>query len=497
MAFERSSGVLLHPTSLPSRGGIGDFGPAAYAFADFLQRGKQALWQILPLNPIGFGYSPYSATSAFAGNPLLISVERLAERGWVTKADVDGLTAPADQVDFPQVFATKSPILHRAAAAFLADQGNNHRQQFEKFCADNGWWLEDFVLFTVLRERYGTRCWNEWPADLASRQPHALDTRRRELEPKMQVERVLQFLFYSQWNDLRRYCAERRIRIVGDVAIFVNFDSADVWTHRHIFRINEQLQPEVVSGVPPDAFSATGQRWGNPLYRWDVLQKEGYAWWIQRMRWAITVCDYVRLDHFRGFEQYWEIAAHEPTAVNGRWVDGPRDDLFHVLRRELGNLPFIAEDLGMITHSVIELRDRLGIPGMKVLQFAFGDPGAHVYLPHAFDAHSVVYTGTHDNDTTIGWFRTLPEHIRGNVLAYTGEPADGVHWGLIRAAVASKAAFSIVPMQDLLDLGGEARMNVPSQTAGNWGWRYREGSLTDALAKKLAALVEVTDRQPR
>lgn len=497
MAFERTSGVLLHPTSLPSRGGIGDFGPAAYAFADFLQQSRQALWQVLPLSPIGFGYSPYSATSAFAGNPLLISVEKLAEKGWATKTDASKLTSPSAQVDYAKVFATKLPLLHRAASAFLADAGNSHREHFQRFCADNAWWLEDFALFTVLREQQGTGAWNEWPRELAAREPQALERTRQELAAKLEVERVLQFLFYFQWHELRRYCADRKIRIIGDVAIFVNFDSADVWAHRHLFRINDQLQPEVVSGVPPDGFSATGQRWGNPLYRWDVLRNEGYWWWIQRMRWAVTVCDYVRLDHFRGFEQYWEINAHEPTAVNGRWVDGPRDDLFHVLRRELGDLPFIAEDLGMITHQVIEMRDRLGIPGMKVLQFAFGDPGAHVYLPHVFDHYCVVYTGTHDNDTTAGWFRTLGDDVRKNVVAYAGEPADGVHWGLVRAAAASKAVFAIYPLQDLLSLGSEARMNVPAQAAGNWGWRYREGALTPDLAKKLAALVEVTDRQPR
>jgi 4-alpha-glucanotransferase len=495
MAFERSSGVLLHPTSLPSRGGIGDFGPAACAFADFLHQSKQALWQILPLNPLGWGYSPYSATSAFAGNPLLISVERLAEKGWATEADVASLAPPSVKVDYAQVFAQKLPILHRAAAAFLAQQGE-HRQRFDKFCADNSWWLDDFVLFTVLREQH-TGAWNEWPRSFAGREPQALERIRSEHRAALEAERALQYLFYMQWNDLRRYCAERKIRIVGDVAIFVNFDSADVWAHPHLFRLNADLQPEVVSGVPPDAFSATGQRWGNPLYRWDILRQEGYAWWIQRMRWAITVCDYVRLDHFRGFDQYWEINAHEPTAVNGRWVDGPRDDLFQVLRRELGDLPFIAEDLGMITHQVIELRDRLGVPGMKVLQFAFGDPGAHVYLPHSFDRHCVVYTGTHDNDTTAGWFETLAKDVRNHVLAYTGEPSDGVEWGLIRAAAASHAAFSIVPLQDFLGLGNEARMNVPSQADGNWRWRYSANALTPALAGKIAALVDVTDRQPR
>ncbi|HUS19402.1 MAG TPA: 4-alpha-glucanotransferase [Terriglobales bacterium] len=497
MVFERSSGVVLHPTSLPSRGGIGDFGPAAYAFADFLQQSGQTLWQILPLSPVGFGHSPYSATSAFAGNPLLISIERLAEKGWVSKADAAALAPPSAKVDFEKVFQKKLPLLKQAAAAFLAeDQDSDHYQQFQKFCDDNAWWLEDFVLFSVLRDEHRTGSWNQWPREIASRTPEALEGVRKQHATALQVERTLQFLFYSQWNDLRRYCAEKKIRIIGDVAIFVNFDSADVWAHPHLFRLNADLQPEVVSGVPPDAFSATGQRWGNPLYRWDVLRNEGYGWWIQRMRWAVTVCDYVRLDHFRGFDQCWEINADEPTAVNGRWVDGPRDDLFQVLHRELGDLPFIAEDLGMITHQVIEMRDRLSIPGMKVLQFAFGDRGAHVYLPHIFDHKCVVYTGTHDNDTTAGWFQALDEGVRAQVLAYTGEPKDGVHWGLIRAASASQATFAIFPLQDFLGLGNEARMNVPSIANGNWGWRYMPNALKPELAKKLAVLADVTDRLP-
>jgi len=497
MAFERSSGILLHPTSLPSRGGIGDFGPAAYAFADFLHAAKQSLWQILPLGPVGYGYSPYSATSAFAGNPLLISAEKLADKGWLAKKDVTSLGPATAQVDYAKVFAKKMPVLQRAAAAFLADTGNSHREDFQRFGQDNAWWLEDFVLFNALREEHGGCCWNEWPRELAAREPAALEAARQRLADKLQVERVLQYLFYSQWNELRRYCAERRINIVGDVAIFVNFDSADVWTHQRVFRLDAELKPEVVAGVPPDAFSATGQRWGNPLYRWDVLRNEGYWWWVQRMRWAVTVCDYVRLDHFRGFDQYWEIAASEPTAINGRWVDGPRDDLFHVLRRELGDLRFIAEDLGMITHQVIELRDRLGVPGMKVLQFAFGDPGAHIYLPHVFDHHCVVYTGTHDNDTTAGWFASLDAAARANVLAYAGEPKDGVEWALIRTAAGSKAVFAIYPLQDILRLGSEARMNTPSVSNGNWGWRFSADALQPELARKLAALMDVTDRQPR
>ncbi|HUQ50330.1 MAG TPA: 4-alpha-glucanotransferase [Terriglobales bacterium] len=497
MEFERSAGILLHPTSLPSRGGIGDFGPAAYAFVDFLEQSKHSLWQILPLSPVGFGYSPYSATSAFAGNPLLISLELLVERGWASQGPLQSLAHNKSRIDYEQVIAFKMPLLAQAARAFLEDSANGQLEAFQSFCTENEWWLEDFALFTGIRNHQNSHSWNEWPRPLASRDPAALDEARKQLANEMEIERVLQFFFFEQWNSLRKHCAARKVKVIGDVAIFVNFDSADVWRNQEIFLINDALQPVSVAGVPPDAFSSTGQRWGNPLYRWDVLKERGYSWWIQRLKWAVTICDYVRLDHFRGFEQYWEIPAHEPTAINGHWVDGPKDDLFHALRESLGDLPFIAEDLGMITHSVIELRDRLGIPGMKVLQFAFGDKGAHVYLPHNYETNSVVYTGTHDNETSAGWFKALPEGVRNAVLAYVGEPKDGIHWGLIRAAHASNAVLSIVPLQDVLGLGNEARMNTPSVVAGNWGWRYSPSALTSEISHKLAALADVTDRLPR
>jgi 4-alpha-glucanotransferase len=497
MSFRRSTGILLHPTSLPSRGGIGDFGPAAFEFIEFLHESKQGLWQILPLNPVGFGYSPYSATSAFAGNPLLISLEVLAEQGLLDVRRLTALPTGGDKVDYATVITRKMPLLDDAAKAFLSNASNQQKQRFRDFCLENAWWLEDFVLFNCIREQHDSASWNRWPRPLASREKAALDTVREQFSEALGVERTLQYFFFEQWNALRARCAERNVKVIGDVAIFVNFDSSDVWTNQDIFRLNGDLEPEVVSGVPPDGFSATGQRWGNPLYRWDVLRARGYDWWIQRMKWAVTICDYVRLDHFRGFEQYWEIPASEPTAIHGKWVDGPKDDLFHALKSALGDLPFIAEDLGMITQEVIELRDRLGMPGMKVLQFAFNNPGAHVYLPHCFDGNSVVYTGTHDNDTTSGWFGSVEAAERNHVLSYVGEAKDGVHWALIRVAQSSQAVFSIIPMQDVLGLGNEARMNTPSQVSGNWAWRYLKAALSPELAKKLADLAYVTDRQPR
>jgi len=497
MSFPRGAGILLHPTSLPSRGGIGDFGPAAYRFVDFLTSARQGLWQVLPLGPIGYGNSPYSSTSAFAGNPLLISLERLAERGWIDPARLERLQAGSGPVEYDQVFAQKMPLLFEAARNFLRTASSDNIRRFQEFRQANAWWLEDFVLFDALRAQHELKSWNQWAHELACREPSALEEARAELADDVQIRSALQFAFYEQWRALRRYCAERAIRIAGDVAIFVNHDSADVWAHRELFRLNGKLEPEVVAGVPPDSFSKTGQRWGSPLYRWDAMKASGYAWWIQRLRWATQNCDYIRLDHFRGFDQFWEIPASEATAVNGRWVDGPRDDLFVKVREALGGLPFFAEDLGYITPEVHALRDRLQIPGMAVLQFAFGDEGAHIYLPHRA-AEKVMYTGTHDNDTTVGWWHSgATEYERHNAEAYLGRCDDGAHWGFIRAAQCSPAALSIVPLQDVLGLGSDARMNTPSVYGGNWRWRFDSDRLSGDLAAKLAKLAEVSDRLPK
>src|SRR5580700_857239 len=504
MPFPRAAGILLHPTSLPSRGGVGDFGPAAYQFVDSLASARQGLWQVLPLGPLGYGNSPYSSISAFAGNPLLISLERLATHGWIDAAKVSAparssssVASDSSAVEYEQVFATKMPLLFEAGRSFISSASDGARHQFEQFCSDNAWWLDDFVLFDALRAQQKLASWNEWPAELAHRDPAALERARQDLAVDLKIRSALQFAFYEQWQALRRFCSERSIRIVGDVAIFVNYDSADVWMHRELFQLNENLEPDVVSGVPPDFFSKTGQRWGNPLYRWDVMKAQGYEWWIQRLRWATQNCDYIRLDHFRGFDQFWEIPAADPTAINGRWVDGPRDDLFHKLREALGGLPFFAEDLGFITPEVHALRNRLQIPGIAVLQFGFGDEGAHMYLPHRA-AGKVIYTGTHDNDTTVGWFRAgAAEHERLNAEAYLGRCDEGIHWAFIRAVQTSPAEFALVPLQDVLGLGSEARMNTPSLHGGNWKWRLALGQFTAGLAAKLAHLAELTDRLPQ
>ena len=498
MPFPRSSGILLHPTSLPSRGGIGDFGPAAYEFLDFLVASGQSLWQVLPLGPTGIGNSPYSATSAFAGNPLCISLERLADETWISQDRLRSLPGPTKYVDYPAVQRLKMPLLREAAGNFLQHAGAQQRGAFERFCAEHRAWLEDFVLFDVLRQRFKDVAWNTWPAELVRRDPAALEKVRRDAARELEIERVIQFVFFKQWAELHAACRQRGIRVVGDVAIFVSYDSAEVWRHPEIFHLRPDGSPEFVAGVPPDAFSKTGQRWGNPLYRWPALKARGYDWWIERMRMALRLCDILRLDHFRGFEQYWEIPGAEPTAVNGRWVHGPGDDLFIALRNALGELPLVAEDLGHITPEVHALRDRFAIPGMRVMQFGFGDEGAQMYLPHRFHPNVVVYTGTHDNDTTLGWWRNhASEHERSAASAYFAPLGEAeVNWAFIRAAIASVAVLCVIPLQDVLGLGSEARMNTPSHPDGNWRWRYLPQQLNSSVAGRLAELSAGAGRIP-
>ena len=490
----RASGILLHPSSLPSRGGVGDFGPAAYEFLDFLFAARQSLWQILPLGPLGYGNSPYSSISAFAGNPLLISLERLVDAGWIDRGRISVLTESSGPIDYDHARAVKFPLLREAARSFLAGANGNARSRYERFCADHAWWLDDYAFFVNLRDHFNQQLWNQWPEGLCRREPSAMEEARREFADEIAVAKAIQFAFWEQWRALHQAARQRGIRIIGDVAIFISFDSADVWTYPELFKLNDRLDPEVVAGVPPDAFSATGQRWGNPVYRWEVLKQRGYDWWVRRMRWALETCDLVRLDHFRGFESYWEIPASEPTAVNGRWVQGPNHHFFEVLGQALGGFPFIAEDLGMITQEVHELRKRLNIPGMKVLQFGFGNPGAHIYLPHRCEPNSVMYTGTHDNDTTLGWYNCIRGDERRYAESYVGDDPMGKHWAFIRAAMTSPSRISVVPLQDVLGLASDCRMNVPSVSGGNWIWRYLPGALAPEFAQKLATLSEISDR---
>ncbi len=497
MIEQRLSGILLHITSLPSYGGVGDFGPAAYAFADFLVEAKQRLWQVLPLSPTGYGSSPYSALSAFAGNPLLISLERLVADGWLATERIAGLPGHEGAADFGAATELKLPLIEEAAGNFLDRATPEQRVRFHKFCEDNLSWLSDYAMYVVLRRQYAYASWHEWPVEYAQRKPDALTKLLNEDSRELAVEQAIQFLFSEQWCALKTYCGKRDIRILGDVAIFVSYDSADVWTNPDIFELDEDRRPTRVSGVPPDYFSATGQRWGNPLYKWGLLQERGFDWWVARIRRALELYDMIRLDHFRGFEAFWSIAADEETAINGQWVKAPGNALFRRLKDVFGELPFIAEDLGLITKEVDELREHFGMPGMRILQFGFSDRGGHLYLPHRCVPNTVIYTGTHDNNTTLGWWRDdLQPWERENVQAYLGElrHEGEIVWAMIRAAAGSVANTCIFPLQDVLHLGSEARMNTPSAPAGNWTWRYQPGALHPDFARKLAALMEMTDR---
>src|SRR5215469_14383239 len=497
MTSERVSGILLHITSLPAYGGIGDFGPAAFAFVDFLAAGKHRLWQVLPLNPTGYGSSPYSALSAFAGNPLLISVERLVDAGWLTPDRIEGLPGHNGPCDFERAFDAKRPLVEEAAANFLDRASSEERARFQRFAQDNIAWLTDWAIFAVLRRRFDYSGWITWPAEYALRQPDAMTALLNESGRDIAVEQVIQFFFSEQWNALRSYCAERKIKILGDVAIFVSYDSADVWTHPEVFELDDERRPLRVSGVPPDYFSPTGQRWGNPLYRWGLMRERGFDWWVARIRRALALYDVIRLDHFRGFEAYWSIPADEETAIYGQWVKAPGHELFHRLKEVFGNLPFVAEDLGLITPEVDELREHFGMPGMRILQFGFSDRGAHQYLPHRYVQNTVAYTGTHDNNTTLGWWREGASDVeRANVQTYlqTIEHEGEIVWAMMRAAARSVANLCVFPMQDVLHLGSEARMNTPSAGEGNWTWRYDLEAVHPDFAKKLAALMEMTDR---
>ncbi|QXD14615.1 4-alpha-glucanotransferase [Rhodocaloribacter litoris] len=506
MQLTRSSGLLLHITSLPGPYGIGDFGPAAYQFADFLVQTGQRIWQVLPLVPVGYGFSPYAGLSTFALNPLLISPERLREQGLLNTDDLTGLPAfPAGRVDFDRVIPVKTALLRRAFGRFEAGAGLLDPAHFEAFCARHAAWLDDFALFMTLKEVHGEQVWTAWDPALAHRRPEALARARQAYATEIRMHRFWQFLAHEQWQALKAYCNERGIRIMGDLPIYVAHDSADVWANPHLFALDAHGNPTVVAGVPPDYFSKTGQRWGNPLYRWDVMAENGYAWWTRRMHKILSEVDLVRLDHFRGFEAYWEVPASEETAVNGRWVKGPGADLFETLRHELGELPVVAENLGVITDEVTALMDRFGFPGMAILQFGFDGDADADFLPHNYRHHLVAYTGTHDNDTVVGWWHETKstqdaaavERAHRYCRLYLDLDARRereIHWAFIRALFASVAGFAIVPLQDVLGLGSEARMNTPGQEQGNWTWRFTPEQLTRPIADRLRLLTELYGR---
>jgi len=505
MRFARGSGILLHITSLPSRFGIGDLGPEAYRFVDFLAETGQSLWQMLPVGPTGYGNSPYQSLSSFAGNTLLLSLERLADENLLDPWDgrdipeFSGATA-----EFEKVTKWNEEQLIVAHRNFLAKQRDT--SAYEAFCAANSWWLEDYALFRALKRAHGDKAWTVWSLDVVRRDSQALDRAGKSLHLEIDREKFLQFQFDRQWRALKTYANEHGVKLVGDVPIFAAHDSADVWAQQELFELDGRGQPTIIAGVPPDYFSTTGQRWGNPLYRWQVHAEQGFQWWTQRLRRALELFDLIRIDHFRGFESYWEIPAEDADARRGRWVAGPGAAPFRAAEAALGPLPVIAEDLGVITPQVEALRDELGFPGMRVLQFAFGDdPKAHDYRPHQFSRHCVVYTGTHDNNTTVGWFsseagadttRTDEQIARemSNTLDYLGTQGHEIHWDMIRAAWGSVADIAIAPLQDVLGLGAEARMNLPGSTEGNWSWRFQRGDLTRKIAARLQRFTEIFDR---
>lgn len=493
----RTSGVLLHPTSLPGSAGIGELGSAARAFVDWLVLANQQRWQVMPLGPTGYGDSPYASFSALAGNPLLISVERLVEDGLLPHTELEQAPLfPLDQVDFGPVIAWKTAVLERAYQHFEQHASSEQRQAFEQFVAEHKAWLDDFALFMAVKAAHGGVAWNEWDPAIRTRQRKAMDEWRTKLADRIRFHQFNQWLFFTQWLDIKKYANKRNIKIIGDIPIFVAYDSADVWANPDLFSLDKNGNPTVVAGVPPDYFSATGQRWGNPLYRWELLQKRGFDWWIERFRMMYTMVDIVRLDHFRGFAQYWEIPADEETAIKGQWVPGPGSALFSAIRAALGDVPIIAEDLGVITPDVNELRQELGFPGMAVLQFAWSADATDLYLPHNHLPNMVVYTGTHDNDTTVGWWESTGEYERVHAQKYLAVHGNDIAWDFIRAALRSVAETTIVPMQDILSLGSAARMNYPGRLGGNWGWRLLPDQLRDAVAERLGELASLYGRVP-
>lgn len=507
MKFPRCSGILLHITSLPARFGVGDLGAGAFEFADFLASAAQKLWQVLPLNPTGYGDSPYQCFSAFAGNPLLLSLECLRDVGLLDATDLERSAAfPEDSVDYGRVIEFKLEALRRAAQTFLRDGSHADRGAFESFCQNERPWLGDYALFMALKDQHRGAMWTTWDTALRRREPRVLEEWSGKLASQINAFKFWQFEFFRQWAKLKDYCRQRGIRFMGDVPIYVAHDSADVWSHPELFQLDPSGNPAVVSGVPPDYFSATGQLWGNPIYRWEVSTASGHKWWIERFRAALRLFDMVRLDHFRGFESYWEVPAGETTAIHGHWVRGPGEEFLSTLQAALGALPIVAENLGVITPPVEKLRHQFGLPGMSLLQFAFGtDPQGPSFRPHNYSRDLVAYTGGHDNDTTVGWWtsgtgdstRTVDD-VRNEhdfARAYLNFRDNGeIPWVMIRAVLASVADVAIVPLQDVLGLGTEARMNLPGRVSGNWKWRYRSTALTSDLSARLKSLTTMYDR---
>jgi 4-alpha-glucanotransferase len=505
---KRRSGLLLHLSSLPGKYGIGDLGPEAFKFIDQLATARQSIWQILPIGPTGYGDSPYQSFSSFAGNPLFVSPEWLVEEGLLPGSTLENAPRfPAGRVDFERVTPWRMEVLHKAFNALSTRAGKKLVPEFEQFQHVAAEWLDEFALFMALRDQWPDRGWVDWPEELRSRNLHALKQARVEYIDRVRFHQFTQFLFFRQWNRMRGHAYEHGISIFGDIPIFVSHESSDVWASQSLFQLDEGGRPTKVAGVPPDYFSETGQRWGNPLYDWDRMAAEGYRWWINRVGGSLKLLDLVRIDHFRGFEAYWEIPAEAPTAATGQWIPGPREKLFEAIRNALGDLPVVAENLGVITPPVEQLRESFGFPGMHVLQFAFSGDNA-MHLPHNYERNAVAYTGTHDNDTTVGWFTAEPGKTttqsakevaaeRKRAVRYLNANPKEIHWSLIRTVWQSVSQTAVAPVQDVLGLGNDARMNLPGTASGNWRWRLKPGQLKPEPLARLAELTMLYDRAPR
>ena len=495
--FERSSGILFHPTSLPGKYGIGTLGKEAYAFIDFLKKSKQKLWQIFPLGPTGYGDSPYQSFSSFAGNPYLIDFDLLIEAHLLSEEDLRDIFFGDNEehIDYGAIYNQKYPLLRKAYENFKSSDNNEMKGSLENFKRENSSWLNDYSLYISLKNHFNGLPWNEWAQDIKNREDGAMHHYRNELADDIEYHNFIQFLFFKQWGDVKRYANENGIKIIGDIPIFVAADSSDAWANPEIFLFDKERKPVKVAGVPPDYFSATGQLWGNPLYNWEKLKETNYSWWVERVRANLSTCDIIRIDHFRGFEAYWAVPYGDDTAINGQWESGPGIDLFNAIKSQLGELPIIAEDLGLMTQGVIDLREATGFPGMKILGFAFDSGEENDYLPHTYTRNCVVYTGTHDNDTLVGWFQKAKEEDREFARNYLNSRADEeIHWDAIRGAWSSVACMAISPVQDFLGLGSEARINTPGVASGNWQWRLKQGVLNNELAERIAKLTKIYSR---
>lgn len=496
MRFPRSCGTLVHPTSFPGKYGIGDFGYEARTFIDFLKNTDQTIWQVLPLTPTGYGNSPYASYSAFAGNVYLISPDILVEKGLITKKEAATAELPNTiEVAYEQAFAKKDMLFDLASARFYDTLTKEEEKAFKAFKKTNKHWLDDFVLFIACGQHHGMQPWNTWEKDIAQRTPEAIKKYKRKYAKDIKKLTWLQYEFANQWQALKQYANDLGIRVVGDIPIFVDHNSSDVWANPKYFAVDDAGNRTLVAGVPPDYFSKTGQLWGNPQYKWDELEKDGFSWWIDRFKHMFDQCDAIRVDHFRGFDAYWEVDASEKTAINGRWVDGPGEKLFDTILEQCGELPIIAEDLGFVTEGVEKLRDKYSFPGMKIIQFAFDSDSTNSFLPHNYPQNCVAYSGTHDNDTSFGWYNTAPEVEKHRVRVYTRSDGNEINWEFIRLGMMSVADQAIFPMQDYMGLGGEHRMNFPGTSSGNWLWRYTPDMLEHIDSDRIRFMIEHGNRK--